>query len=139
MSRFVQSSLILATSIAITALVMAIVFPVHALGGAAQRSAFDDVRPAVFVEGAFEGSGTPGSQPTCPFVAQRGSADACPYLSRLDARAGRSWVRTPHIPVVSGGPCPYLSAMAASCGCPYLAGEESHAARRGNSPDELSL
>jgi hypothetical protein len=108
MSKIIEASLVLISSIAITALIMVVVFPVHALGVAIPATAADGVQPAVYVEGARSCPATGKITGECPYLAQRSSAVSCPYLAALAAASG----------------CPALSERDSATACPYADGHE---------------
>lgn len=88
MSKTIEASLVLISSIAITALIMVVVFPVHALGDTIPASAADGVQPAVYVEGARSCPATGKATGECPFLAERTSGVSCPYLAAIAAASG---------------------------------------------------
>jgi hypothetical protein len=91
MDKFVEASVIVFLTVAVTAAVMVLVVPVRAFGGSTAAEVSRDVRPAVYVE----------SLGNCP--AGGLSAERCPALARVQSDIG----------------CPYLERAAAS-GCPAL-------------------
>lgn len=69
MSKYIEASLVLTFSIAITLLIMVVVFPVHALGGANSAAMIGGVQPAVYVEGARSCPATGNTMEERPILA----------------------------------------------------------------------
>jgi hypothetical protein len=138
MRPYIHAALLLALSIAITALIMVVVFPVHALGGASPTAAGSDVIPAVFVEGEWDMPNDSGPIPTCPFLAEGRTGTRCPYLAGFDAGSDATpdMTRRAQTPVERACPglsaftaasrCPALSVPAPGSSCPFLGGVRSH-------------
>jgi hypothetical protein len=108
MSKIIEASLVLISSIAITTLSMLAVFPAHALGGATVATLGDTVQPAVYVEGARSCPATGKTTGECPYLAQRSSAVSCPYRAAIAAASG----------------CPALSERDSATARPYADGHE---------------
>jgi hypothetical protein len=107
MVKVIQASLTVVVSIIIAVVVVITVFPVHALGGAAERAAAPGIRHAVLVEYSGAPSHGPAAAPTCPALTRPDSGTTCPYLSSLAARSG----------------CPALSPRSECTSCPFLSGK----------------
>jgi len=128
MVKVIQSSLTVVVSIIIAVVVVITVFPVHALGGAADRAAAPGIRHAVLVEYSGAPSRDPAAAPTCPALPHSAAGTSCPYLSSLAARSG----------------CPALSPRPEGTSCPFLSGKvRPHASPRvrdeGRLPHALTL
>jgi hypothetical protein len=108
MSKFIEASLVLTSTIAITALLLVAVLPVHALGGVSSAAAINGVQAAVHVEGVRTCPATGENTGECPFLTQRSSAAACPYLAAVAAASG----------------CPALSPRDSAASCPYQDGKK---------------
>jgi hypothetical protein len=120
MVKVIQASLTLFTSIAITALILAVVIPAHARSGAADHPAAVDIRPAVLTEYLGSAPGNSASAPTCPAMAKPSSGSSCPFLAGSASRDTRGPVDAREISGTSASGCPYLSARTAKAGCPAL-------------------
>ena len=107
MVKVVQASLTVVVSIVIAVVVAITVFPVHALGGAADRAAVPGIRHAVLVEYSGAASRDPVAVPTCPALTRPDAGTTCPYLSSLAAGSG----------------CPALSPRSEGTSCPFLSGK----------------
>lgn len=101
MRSFIEASIVLALSVAVTVSIIAAIFPNHALGGdsAVVSSA---IRAAVLVSETYETGcpfgaqlsdqedgtrcpylGSVAAQPTCPAMPERDARSSCPYLDHL--------------------------------------------------------
>jgi hypothetical protein len=128
MSKYIQATLTLLSSIAITILITAAVVPAHARGDGDERTTVPGIRHAVMVEHTGSPTGDLSAAQICPAVAHIETGSSCPYLAGLASKYGG----TPH---GSGDPkatassqCPYLASRAANAGCPAIsAGAESSA------------
>ena len=96
MRSALEATLIMSLSIFLTLLVMAVVFPVHALGAGEQGLDAPAIQPAVFVHGEHDRPGPAGST----------------SAQQLDGRNQKAV-------------CPYLAALAAASGCPALEGTDA--------------
>lgn len=103
MRSALEATLILSLSIFVTLLVMAVVFPIHALGGGEQGLDAPAIQPAVFVHGVHDRPGSAGST-SAPQLDGRNQKTVCPYLAALAAASG----------------CPALEGTDAGSACPYL-------------------
>ena len=108
MFKFFEASVIVVLSIVFTALILAFVIPVHALGGAPLAAGNQDVRPAVHVDAVGRCPVDAGTAQKCPALARQPSDLACPYLSAMAAAAR----------------CPALDVADTAARCPGLAGGE---------------
>ena len=103
MRTIFEAALILTLSVVLTLLIMAAIFPRHALGGGAPALDSPTIQPAVFVYGTHERPGTAAS-PLIPGAADQASVPACPYLAALAAAS-----KCPAAPEMSTTPaCPFL-------------------------------
>jgi hypothetical protein len=122
MRTFFEASLVFILSLVVTALIMAFVIPVHAFGGANRADAGDDVRPAVFVEDAWDCPGAADGRQECPFLARQDSSARRLSVGEFDALA-EGIARCPFLALrAAASGCPFLAARAASSGCPMLSG-----------------
>jgi hypothetical protein len=126
MARLIHASLTIIAAIAVTALIMSLVLPVHARSSAQQTSESSDIVRAVLVNHSgvtSDGASCPAlPQPnagsSCPYLAGKsgqteGAASDCPYLAKQDARSD----------------CPALKERSERSGdtpCPYLSGQGRH-------------
>jgi hypothetical protein len=103
MRAFIEASLVLMISIVLTLLIMAVIFPRHALGGGKPAVDFPRIWPAVFIYGIHDRPGT-GGGPLAPRFADRTESTGCPYLAALAAAS-----MCPAAPQRDAGmTCPYL-------------------------------
>jgi len=103
MRSTIEATLILALSVVLTLLIMAVIFPRHALGGDAPALQSPTIQPAVFVHGTHVRPGT--ADP----LLKTGAADqaievGCPYLAA----------------VAAASKCPASPEMSTITACPYL-------------------
>jgi len=105
MRQFIEASLVLTLSIVITLIIMAVIFPRHALGGGQPVLNSPGIWPAVFIYGIHDRPGTDGSIPFLQF-ADRIPRSRCPYLEALAA----------------GSRCPATPEPQTRFRCPYLEG-----------------
>jgi len=103
MRSTIEATLILTLSAALTLLIMAVIFPRHALGGGAPALDAPSIQPAVFVHGTHERPGT-ATSPLKPRVADQAAVTACPYLAALAAASK----------------CPASPEMSTTTACPFL-------------------
>lgn len=103
MRSAIEATLISGLSIVLTVLIVAVIFPRHALGSADPVLTPPSVEAAVFVHGVHDRPGSVDLR-SAPQGFDRTQAVGCPYLA-AQAAASRC-------PVVSGGDivsaCPYL-------------------------------
>lgn len=119
MFKLLHVLLSLSASIAVTALVMVVVFPVHARSSATEPAGGADIVPAVLVEVTGTASGGASPKAECPALSQLTAGSSCPYLAGKMARAGAD----PHAEGdgnTAASACPYLARQAAGTGCPAL-------------------
>jgi len=103
MRSTLEATLILTLSVVLPLLIMAIIFPSHALGGGAPALHSPSIQPAVFVHGIHDRPGTAES-PSNPGAAGQAAVTACPYLAALAAASH----------------CPASPEMSTTTACPYL-------------------
>jgi len=103
MRSTLEATLILTLSVVLTLLIMAIIFPSHALGGGAPALHSPSIQPAVFVHGIHDRPGTMES-PLKPGAAGQTIETTCPYLAALAAATQ----------------CPASPEMSTTTACPYL-------------------
>lgn len=99
----IEAALVSSLSIALTVLIMAVVFPIHALGGGASSLEAPSVQPAVFVHGTHERPGA-GMSPTDSGATGEAAGSACPYLAA----------------VAAASKCPMAPKSSAAAACPFL-------------------
>lgn len=109
MRPYIEASLVLVFSIVTTLLIMAAIFPRHALGSGVPLAESPRISPAVFIHGTHERPGT-APHSTMPRRTDRVESTRCPYLEALRAAS--------RCPVASRrgaeSPCPYLQGIAAA-------------------------
>jgi len=103
MRAFIEASLVLMVSIVLTLLIMAAIFPRHALGGSEPAVDSPRIWPAVFIYGVHDRPGTAGGR-LAPRFAGQTESHGCPYLAALAAASA----------------CPATPKRAAVPACPYL-------------------
>jgi hypothetical protein len=107
MRKTVEASLILGAAVAITTLVVSLVFPLHALGSRPEPAAAGSVLHAVFVAGSGAPAVPAKEGAVCPFLAKRAAlaSSTCPYLRAVAAAS-----------------CPYAAEGGMSGACPRSRG-----------------
>jgi len=120
MSKLIQVSLTVLMSVAVTALVMAVVVPTHARSGATDHAAPSDIRHAVLTEHLGASSGELPSTSACPALPKPDASTSCPSLEGVAPRHDRVPFGFPEATAVAVSGCPYLAALAARTGCPAL-------------------
>jgi hypothetical protein len=102
MRQIIEASLVLVFAILLTVVIMAVIFPRHALGGLNAAAESPRNQPAVFIHSTSERPGT-GDCGTDQSFADRGQKIECPYLAALTAAS-----KCPAAPERSDGlTCPY--------------------------------
>jgi len=99
----IEATLVLTLSVVLTLLIMAVIFPQHALGGGAPALQPTSIQPAVLVYQTRERPGTAESR-SIPGAEDQATGFACPYL---EARAAAS-------------KCPAAPKKGATTACPFL-------------------
>ncbi|MGD8440989.1 MAG: hypothetical protein PVG53_10660 [Holophagae bacterium] len=118
MARLIQVSLTVLISVAVTALIMALVLPAHARSGAAEPAAASDIRHAVLTEHLGASSGDAAA--TCPALPRPGPVASCPALEGVAPKGNHVSHGLPEASADAVSGCPYLSSLAARTGCPAL-------------------
>ncbi len=80
MRSTIEATLILTLSVVLTLLIMAVIFPRHALGGGASDHQKSSIEPAIFVYGTHAVPGT-NQSPTAPGAEDRTTESECPFLA----------------------------------------------------------
>jgi len=106
MRRFFEASFILTLSIVFTVLIMVVIFPRHARGGAEPALEGPGIAPAVFIDGTHHRPGTPGAT-KAPTFADQVKGAGCPYLAAMAAGSSCPATR----PSDTTSICPYLRAL----------------------------
>ncbi len=103
MRSAIEATLILGLSIVLTVLIMAVIFPRHALGSADQVLTPPTIQAAVFVHGLHDRPGSVDLR-SAPQSLDRAQVAGCPYLASLAAAS--------RCPAMNGGEvvstCPFL-------------------------------
>ncbi len=120
MTKTTQTSLIVLVSLALTALVITVVFPAHARGGVEDVAAASGIRHAVLVENAGPPSENSSAISACPYLSRAESATACPYLNGIASPNGQAPRADRENDAAAPTGCPYLDAKAAEAGCPSM-------------------
>ncbi len=103
MRSAIEATLILGLSIVLTVLIVAVIFPRHALGSADQILRPPTIQAAVFVHGLHDRPGSVDLR-SAPQSFDRAQVAGCPYLASL-AAASR---------------CPAMSGREVVSACPFL-------------------
>ncbi len=107
MRSTIEATLILTLSVVLTLLIMAVIFPQHALGGSAPALQPPSIQPAVYVYQTHDLSGTaespsnpgaidPATESECPYLAARGAASKCPAVPEKGATTACPFLMKKH-------------------------------------------
>ena len=103
MRSTIEAALILTLSVVVTLLIMAVIFPRHALGGGTPALQSPSIQPAIYVYGTHERPGTVQS-PSIPGAQDHATEIVCPYLAALAAASK----------------CPAAPEKGVTTSCPFL-------------------